>query len=77
MVSMNISLPVPMKTWVEEHVQSGHYANASEYVRDLIRRDNAQREILRQALIEGEQSGVPQPLDREAFLRDMHIKHVR
>ena len=76
MASMNISLPDPMKGWVEEHVQSGHYANASEYVRDLIRRDNAKREALRQALIDGEESGTPRPFNSEAFLEKMHKKYV-
>ncbi|WP_038082052.1 type II toxin-antitoxin system ParD family antitoxin [Thioalkalivibrio sp. ALgr3] len=39
MATMNISLPDPMKSWVEEQVQSGQYSNSSDYVRDLIRRD--------------------------------------
>lgn len=39
MASMNISLPDPMKAWVETHTSSGRYDNASEYVRDLIRHD--------------------------------------
>ncbi len=39
MASMNISLPDPMKDWVEVQTSSGRYGNASEYVRDLIRRD--------------------------------------
>lgn len=39
MATMNISLPDQMKTWVEEQAQSGRYGNASDYVRDLIRRD--------------------------------------
>ena len=67
MATMNISLPDQMKGWVEEHVQSGNYANASDYVRDLIRRDNAKREALRQALIDGENSGPSQPFDFEEF----------
>lgn len=41
MATMNVSLPGPMKNWVENQVQGGKYANASEYVRDLIRRDQA------------------------------------
>ena len=77
MASMNISLPNQMKDWIDEHVQSDHYANASEYVRDLIQRDNAQKESLRQALIAGEQSGEPRPFHREAFLRRMHKTHTR
>ncbi|WP_026333243.1 type II toxin-antitoxin system ParD family antitoxin [Thioalkalivibrio sp. ALM2T] len=39
MATMNISLPDPMKAWVEEQAQSGQYSNSSDYVRDLIRRD--------------------------------------
>ena len=40
MASMNISLPDPMKDWVETQTSSGCYNYASEYVRDLIRHDN-------------------------------------
>jgi antitoxin ParD1/3/4 len=47
-----------MKDWVEERVKSGRYANASDYVRDLIRRDQEMREALVQALIKGERGGV-------------------
>jgi antitoxin ParD1/3/4 len=54
---MNVSLPDPLKEWVEDRVKSGRYANASDYVRDLIRRDQERREALVQALIEGEESG--------------------
>jgi antitoxin ParD1/3/4 len=57
MANMNISLPDAMKEWIEERVQSGKYANVSDYVRDLIRHDRERREALVRALIEGEQSG--------------------
>jgi antitoxin ParD1/3/4 len=39
MATMNISLPDPMKRWVERQADTGRYSNASDYVRDLIRRD--------------------------------------
>lgn len=39
MATMNISLPDQMKQWVEEQVATGRYANASDYVRDLVRDD--------------------------------------
>lgn len=39
MATMNISLPDPMKQWVEAQADTGRYSNASDYVRDLIRRD--------------------------------------
>ncbi|WP_421783832.1 type II toxin-antitoxin system ParD family antitoxin [Kiloniella litopenaei] len=70
MATMNVSLPDQMKAWVEENVQSGRYANASDYVRDLIRQDHLRLEKLRAALIEGEQSGDSAVLDLEAFLAD-------
>jgi len=68
MATMSISLPDPMKTWVEECVHSGRYANASDYVRDLIRQDHLKLEQLRQALIEGENSGPSTGLNIEAFI---------
>lgn len=39
MATMNVSLPDPMKEHVEAQVRTGRYSNASDYVRDLIRRD--------------------------------------
>jgi len=39
MATMNISLPDPMKDWVNARTSDGRYANASDYVRDLIRKD--------------------------------------
>ena len=57
MATMNVSLPDPLKEWVEDRVRSGRYANASDYVRDLIRRDQEKRDALVRALIEGEESG--------------------
>ena len=39
MATMNISLPDPMKDWVETQAQGGRFSNTSDYVRDLIRKD--------------------------------------
>jgi antitoxin ParD1/3/4 len=39
MATMNISLPDKMKEWVESRLASGFYGNASDYIRDLIRKD--------------------------------------
>ncbi|MBD1400892.1 type II toxin-antitoxin system ParD family antitoxin [Pelovirga terrestris] len=68
MATMNVSLPDQMKNWVEECVKTGRYANASDYVRDLIRQDHIKLERLRQALIEGENSGPSTSLDIEKFI---------
>lgn len=39
MATMNISLPDLMKQWVEAQAETGRYSNVSDYVRDLIRRE--------------------------------------
>ena len=61
MATMNVSLPDPMRQWVEEQVSTGHYSNSSDYVRDLIRKDQQyyhERQALIDALKAGEQSGI-------------------
>ena len=45
MATMNISLPEPMKAWGESRSQGEAYANSSDYVRDLIRRDPARMAV--------------------------------
>ena len=57
MATMNVSLPDAMRSWIDDQVSSGEYANASDYIRDLIRHDQREREALRLALIEGGRSG--------------------
>lgn len=39
MATMNVSLPDPMRDYVQSQIDSGQYASVSDYVRDLIRRD--------------------------------------
>jgi len=80
MVTMNISLPDPMKSWVEHQAKSGRYANSSDYVRDLIRRDRARHEAIAEiqaAVDEGIASGPAVPLDREAFKARMRAQHAK
>lgn len=57
MVTMNVSLPDKMKKRVQERIARGNYANASDYVRDLIRKDIESRDMLIAALRKGEASG--------------------
>ena len=61
MATMNVSLPDPMKAWVEAQVDGGQYGNASDYVRDLIRRDQNDRQqikALQEAITKGLESGL-------------------
>jgi antitoxin ParD1/3/4 len=39
MATMNVSVPDPMRDWVQSRIDSGRYASVSDYVRDLIRKD--------------------------------------
>ncbi len=61
MPTVTISLPEPMKDWIEGQASNGQFSGVSDYIRDLVRQDQSrkdQREALIQALIEGEESGV-------------------
>ena len=61
MTTMNVSLPAEMKRWVEQQASSGRFSNSSDYVRDLIRRDQerqAKIAHLQQLIDEGLDSGV-------------------
>lgn len=55
MDSMNISLPEPLKQFVDGQIASGRYSSASEYVRELIRDDEKRKaqERLEALLLEG------------------------
>jgi len=57
MATLNISIPDEMRHWIDAQVTSGHFANASDYIRDLIRHNQSEKEAIRMALIEGEMSG--------------------
>ena len=52
---MNISLPDAMKAFVDEQVSSRGYGTSSEYVRELIRKDQ-DRQHLRRLLLDGAES---------------------
>ena len=59
MQTMNISLPEPLKDYVEEQVSNGGYSSASEYVRELVRIDQKRKakEQLEETLLAALQEG--------------------
>ena len=71
MSTMNVSLPDDLRTFVDERVEHGGYGSTSEYVRDLIRRDQ-DRERLRHLLLGGAASPAGPVADDPYFesLRD-------
>ncbi len=64
-----ITLTEQQDDWVKAQIEGGHFGNDSEYIRHLIRRDQQAQErlaTLREALLEGEASGEPRPLNISA-----------
>ncbi|MBQ0960585.1 type II toxin-antitoxin system ParD family antitoxin [Ideonella sp. 4Y11] len=57
--TMSFALPESMREYIDQRVATGHYGNTSEYIRDLVRRDQeAQaRQRLRDLIEEGLASG--------------------
>jgi antitoxin ParD1/3/4 len=63
--TMNVSLPEAMKKWVEAQTRTGQYSNASDYVRDLIRKDQERNRKIAQIQLminEGLESGISKDL---------------
>ena len=71
MSTMNISLPDTLKSFVDERVNQGGYGTSSEYVRELIRKDQGRLQ-LRGLLLAGAASAPTGPIDPAYFegLRD-------
>ena len=69
-VRKTITLTEQQDAWIAAQIAAGHYTNDGEAIRDLIRREQErcfEIETIRQALIEGEQSGEPEAFDFAAF----------
>lgn len=69
-VRKTITLTEQQDSWIKSQIEAGHYINDSEYIRDLINREqerSAETNAIRAALIEGEASGEPKSFDVAAF----------
>ena len=77
--AINVSLPSPLRAWVEQVVSTGGYGSVSEYVRELIRADQKRRanEKLEALLIEGLESGKPMPATAEFWSKLREDAHRR
>ena len=77
-VRKTITLTDQQDDWIKAQIDAGRYTNDSEYIRDLIRREqerSAELDAIRAALMEGETSGEPQPFDAKAFKQRMLAAH--
>ena len=70
---MHISLPAPLKEWVEQKVDEKGFSTASEFVRDLLRQEQERERTLRaridQQLIEGINSGPARRMTKKDWQR--------
>lgn len=72
MSTMNVSLPDALRAFVEEQVVQRRYGTTSEYIRDLIRRDQ-DRQNLRDLLLAGVASG-PGPIAGRQYFDDLRAE---
>lgn len=63
--TMSFALPESMRAYIDERVRQGAYGNTSEYIRELVRRDQAEQASLRlrTLIAEGMASGPGRALD--------------
>ena len=74
-----ITVTSQQNNWIKAQVATGRFTNDSEYIRHLIRHDQASQtdiDAIRAALIEGEDSGEPQQFDAEQFKLEMTMNHA-
>jgi antitoxin ParD1/3/4 len=62
--TVSVEIPDPLRSFVDDRVRDGNYADAGEYLRDLVRRDREAQAAarLRQLIEEGLASGPPRAM---------------
>ena len=73
--TLNIAMPEAMRLYVAERVETGHYGNTSEYMRDLIRKDQREQAVehLRKLVQEGLDSGPGRPMTDDDW---SHLRRI-
>ena len=78
MRNTSVSLGDHFTNFIDAQVQTGRYGSTSEVVRAglrLLEEHDLKLKALQEALVAGEESGVPAPFDSESFLARMRGKH--
>lgn len=78
-IRKTITVTQQQDAWIKAQITASEFTNDSEYIRALIRRDQASKaeiEAIPTALIEGKQSGESQPFNANLFKKEMAIKHA-
>jgi antitoxin ParD1/3/4 len=69
---MHISLPTPLKKWVEQQVEKKGFSTASEFMRYLLRQQQERERMRRridEQLIEGLDSGASERMTKKDWQR--------
>lgn len=82
MDTMNIALPENLKSFVQRQVEMGGYSSVSEYVRELIRKDQKEkaREALEAEILKGLDSGEATPMtadDWQAIREEVKKRYAK
>jgi len=72
MSTMNVSLPEELRLFVDAQVDEGRYGSSSEYVRELIRRDQ-DRQLFRRLLLDGAESA-PGPVANDIYFARLRAR---
>lgn len=75
----SIALGDHFELFVEDTIKKGRFRNASEVVRAglrILEEEERKVELLRKALIEGEESGYIENFDPENFLEQLNLKYA-
>jgi antitoxin ParD1/3/4 len=72
MTTMNVSLPEELKTFVDSQTRRGGYGSTSEFVRDLIRREQ-DRQQLRALLLDGASSPIG-PIVEQGYFAALRVR---
>ena len=71
---MSFALPESMREYIDDRVAAGNYGNTSEYIRDLVRRDQEDqakkrlRDLIEEGLASGPGGGAPRRTRRNCWL---------
>jgi antitoxin ParD1/3/4 len=65
--TMSFALPESLRDYIDARVKQGNYGNTSEYLRELVRRDQIEQENrqFRELIAEGLESGIGRPYTAE------------
>ncbi|SOC83799.1 antitoxin ParD1/3/4 [Ensifer adhaerens] len=78
--SVSIRLDAKEDAFIERQIATGRFGSTDEVVKaalELLQDEEAELDAIRQALIEGEESGEPEPFDFDAFLERKRAERAK